>query len=203
MLIKVRTLTGKEIELDIEPDYKVCVIILRYLRRCRRETMKFPHIHTMLHRLASPRIASYRPASQQGINTDHARSIGKTGLANQRTSRGERRHPSRAAETDLWWETNGRRKDRRRLRARGREHVTFGPGTERRSVMMTRKDSNSKRRRRPKPKAPSREPRRSLVRVARSKAGWTVECRRTLTIDERMDLPAALHIDSPGVETKT
>jgi len=24
MLIKVRTLTGKEIELDIEPDYRVC-----------------------------------------------------------------------------------------------------------------------------------------------------------------------------------
>jgi len=26
MLIKVRTLTGKEIELDIEPDYKVCLL---------------------------------------------------------------------------------------------------------------------------------------------------------------------------------
>jgi hypothetical protein len=31
MLIKVRTLTGKEIELDIEPDYKV------------RLTTRFPH----------------------------------------------------------------------------------------------------------------------------------------------------------------
>ena len=73
---RVRTLTGKEIELDIEPDYRVC----------------FPTISTKL--------ADKRYGRRDGGLTKGE------GIANQRESRGEGGYPACTAAVDLWWEAN-------------------------------------------------------------------------------------------------
>ena len=77
---RVRTLTGKEIELDIEPDYKV---------------RSYPPTTT-------PQLSVCLWSSIDGV----AEKPLHLGIPHKRTSGGERGNTTSATAFDFWWETN-------------------------------------------------------------------------------------------------
>ncbi|KAH8201872.1 hypothetical protein TruAng_003959 [Truncatella angustata] len=59
MLIKVRTLTGKEIELDIEPEYKVRTSPFCPFPQPSRFKYDFTYLHNQAHRILHTRGRKY------------------------------------------------------------------------------------------------------------------------------------------------
>lgn len=113
---RVRTLTGKEIELDIEPEYKV-----RPLRSCSAPTASAQATSCLAPaalRVHSQSARSYSEARRTTRGAEQESDKQRAAVANpsrqidcthQRARGGERGHPAGAAALDLWRQADVRR----------------------------------------------------------------------------------------------
>lgn len=104
---RVRTLTGKEIELDIEPDYKVSYLPVQQ-KKSIKISLKSPRYPTVV---SSQNYSNHdnpltHPPTLPPTSTINSPNMIWTGRPDKRACRRKRRHPPSPTTTYLWRKTN-------------------------------------------------------------------------------------------------